>query len=86
MSDSPSSACAEVRARLDDYLDQEQAPEQTGRILAHLDACPECDARYEAAYQELAVLRAAAGHTRAPADLRDRLLQAIDRLLGQGDG
>jgi anti-sigma factor RsiW len=77
MSDTDGCRCGDVLACLDDYLDQEQAPETTHGIMAHLAACPACAARWEAAYQELATLRETVQQVRAPAGLLDRLTRGL---------
>lgn len=79
MNDTPGFPCEEVLACLDDYLDQEQPPETTGRILAHLAVCPSCAARCEAAYRELAALRDASHDVYAPTGLLDRIARALAR-------
>jgi anti-sigma factor RsiW len=79
MEDTHPDRCDDLLASLDDILDQEQPPEQTGRILAHLESCPACAARYESAYRRLAVLREAAQRIRAPAGLLERILHSLGR-------
>jgi predicted anti-sigma-YlaC factor YlaD len=78
MNETEGHRCDDVLACLDDYLDQEQVPEATHGIIAHLESCSACAARWEAAYQELATLRAVVQRMRAPAGLLDRLL-AVSR-------
>ena len=46
--------CLEMVARLDDYIDRNLAPEELGRVEAHLTGCLECadEFRFEASLLE----------------------------------
>lgn len=65
--------CEEVRQRLNDYLDQELSPQEMRLTLEHLDVCPDCMARCQQAYQELADLRAAIQDFDVPDGLPEEL-------------
>jgi anti-sigma factor (TIGR02949 family) len=79
MDETPGYRCDDVLASLDDFLDQEQPPEATRRLMVHLEGCPECAARCEAAYRELAALREGAQRIRAPSGLMERIARALAR-------
>jgi anti-sigma factor RsiW len=72
-------SCSDVLARLSDYLDDDLAPEERGRVEAHLRACEGC-ARFGGDFA--ATIRALRAHLGAPTglsrDQAERLRRALD--------
>ncbi|HZP85000.1 MAG TPA: zf-HC2 domain-containing protein [Chthonomonadaceae bacterium] len=77
MAENAAYPCEEVQARLDDYLDQELAPEETRRMLEHLDTCADCAALCRRAYEELAEMRARMQDFQVPAALQEDILRTL---------
>jgi anti-sigma factor (TIGR02949 family) len=70
--------CEEVLRNLLTYLDHELEAETSSRIAHHLELCRGCFSRAEFERKLKAHLRSC-GTVRAPARLRSRLKQLIDR-------
>lgn len=71
--------CGQVLERLSEYLDDELAPEDRGRLESHLRGCEGC-ARFGGELgATVRALRAHLGAERLPSTFRDRLREAIDR-------
>jgi mycothiol system anti-sigma-R factor len=71
------SPCADVIALLEVYLDDETSPDTNALVQQHLDRCPSCAARLQAARRLRADMRSALREDRAPAALRARVGAAI---------
>lgn len=69
--------CAEVVARLDDYLDRELSAEEMHRVAQHLDACAACIEHARLDRELLDSLKAKLRHLETP----DLLLKRIRRLV-----
>lgn len=67
------STCADVIALLEVYLDDETSPDTNALVQQHLDRCPSCAARLQAARYLRAEMRAALREDRAPASLHARV-------------
>ena len=70
--------CEAVGRWLDDLLDGELDSKNTVEVQAHLDACPECQARYEAKRAVSVNLRRLDVGYVAPAALRARISAALE--------
>ncbi len=70
--------CAEVRARLFDYLDGLGEAGDRAAMGAHLDACPDCAAELRASEGMERRMRQALAGDRAPDGLWDRVMADID--------
>lgn len=71
--------CGIAIALMHEYLDEaELTHEQTKRLQAHLDACPDCRQRFESLERTDALIRALPT-PRTPEDLADRILRSLPK-------
>ncbi len=73
----PFYTCADLRAKWDDYLDQELPPEEAARVLEHLSNCPDCARRAQDYYLALAELREAVQALALPEGMAKRLSRRL---------
>jgi anti-sigma factor RsiW len=69
--------CADIRERLDGYLDDELELTQTLQITKHLDGCGGCQHLFAQARALRVAVRDHASYYSAPAELRRRVLSAV---------
>jgi len=69
--------CEELFRKLDDYLDQELAPEEARLVREHLETCAVCAAEYQFESSVLTNVRDKLQRLSAPADLLSRITQRI---------
>ncbi len=79
MTGASKSDCTDALEDLYRYLDGELTAERRARIAEHLEACGPCLSAF-AFEQELKVVVSRCGETEVPAELRDRVAQAIAEL------
>lgn len=69
--------CEHVFRKLDDYLDRELTPHETGLVREHLEVCEVCAAEYRFEKSVLANVREKLRHIAAPPDLLSRITRRI---------
>ena len=72
--------CAEVLARVYEYLDGELGAQDLLKIREHLDDCGRCLRQYDLDVVMKALVRRSCGCDHAPADLRQRILVQISQV------
>ncbi len=78
--------CKTFVSELTDYLDDRIDAELKERLEAHMAACPECYVVFDTTRKTVEILR---GHERAcciPADVRGRLMEAMERKMAAKAG
>ena len=68
----PGCSCAEARAHLEAFLDQECTADLTERLARHVDTCPHCSQVADAEWHLREILRSRCAE-QAPAALRERV-------------
>ena len=68
----PGCSCAEARAHLEAFLDQECTADLTERLARHVDTCPHCSQVADAERHLREILRSRCAE-QAPAALRERV-------------
>ena len=68
----PGCSCAEARAHLEAFLDQECTADLTERLARHVDTCPHCSQVADAERHLRTILRSRCAE-QAPAALRERV-------------
>ena len=68
----PGCSCAEARAHLEAFLDQECTADLTERLARHVDTCPHCSQVADAERHLRKILRSRCAE-QAPAALRERV-------------
>lgn len=71
--------CAEIETLVQTYLDDELAGEETRDLERHVAGCTDCRQQVAEETRFHTSLRKQLAPPRAPADLRDRIAQALDR-------
>jgi anti-sigma factor RsiW len=76
--------CRDLLVRLSSYVDGDLSGTERRAVVAHLKACPCCQAMADDLKQTVAVCRKA-GSARLPADVRERARARIAALLASGE-
>ena len=71
--------CEEAFRRLDDYLDRELSPEETGLVSEHLEICAGCAREFNFEASLLKGVRHKLRQIDLPESLQARILGAIDK-------
>jgi anti-sigma factor (TIGR02949 family) len=75
--------CEETIRRLDDYLDRELTPHEMQLVQEHLEVCAVCASEYAFEASALERVREKLQRIEAPADLRAKVFQALERARGE---
>ena len=71
--------CEEAFRRLDDFVDRELPPEEMECVRTHLERCAGCADEFRFEQRVLDELRAKLRRIRAPAELRRRITDLLNR-------
>jgi anti-sigma factor (TIGR02949 family) len=74
------STCERAVSLLNEYLDRELSPADEAAVRCHLEVCEACSDRFAFEGKLLATIRAKSQSARAPAPLRRRIADLLDRL------
>ena len=77
--------CADVFARLADYLDRELSAEEVRLVEDHLELCEVCASEFRFEERVLAGLRQRVRSDTVPETLRQRVTSMLDRMATKGD-
>jgi anti-sigma factor (TIGR02949 family) len=70
--------CQAAFARLDDFLDRQLGPDESGAIEAHLTVCAHCAEVFSFEERVVVAVRQKMSRLDVPCDLMARLCQALD--------
>ena len=77
MSDIDFRSCADVFARLDDYVDRELSPDDLLQIERHLEICATCASEFRIEGQVLQAIRSKLARIATPPDLHARVWRRV---------
>lgn len=84
MNELSAATCAQVFARLADYLDGELSAEEMRLVEHHLELCEVCASEYRFEESVLSVLKQRARSDAVPETLRQRVTSMLDRMATGG--
>lgn len=82
MSDIDYRSCADVFARLDDYVDRELSPDDLLQVERHLEICATCASEFRIEGQVLQAIRSKLARIEAPSDLHARVWRRLNLAAG----
>ncbi len=85
MSDIDFRSCAQVFARLDDWVDRELAPDDLVQIERHLEICAMCASEFRIEGQLLHTLRGTLRRIQMPDGMEARVWKKLQRELPEPD-
>jgi anti-sigma factor (TIGR02949 family) len=78
LSDIDFRSCAQVFARLDDWVDRELAPDDMEQVEKHLEICSMCASEFRVEGQLLRTIRAKVRRIQMPAGVEARLWKRLN--------
>ncbi|MDX1393489.1 MAG: zf-HC2 domain-containing protein [Gemmatimonadota bacterium] len=76
-------SCEQVLHLLDDYLDRELTPEETGKVEEHLETCAECAAESKFESSLLSGLKEKLRHIEVPNSALEKVREVLRREAGE---
>ena len=84
LSDIDFRSCADVFARLDDYVDRELSPDDLLQIERHLEICAVCASEFRIEGEVLRAIRSKLGRIAVPAGLHARVWRRLNAAASDG--